>query len=67
MIVLRCKKGLSYVSNLDWKCLVECPMAKYTTYTNQDWFECYDKTQRTAVNGGIYDFFVNIKVTHYST
>jgi hypothetical protein len=31
-------------------------MAKYTTDTNQDWFECYDKTQRIAVKGGIYEF-----------
>ena len=41
------------IFNLDWKHLVECPMAKYTTDIEQDWFECYDEPRHSASLGGI--------------
>ena len=39
---------------LDWKHLVECPMAKYTTDIRQDWFECYDEPRHLESLGGMF-------------
>ena len=43
-----------FLFDLDWKHLVECPMAKYTTDIEQDWFECYDESRHLESHGGMF-------------